>query len=145
MRRAARETGGAGQERRMGCPMTSSSILTPLPALAVGDELPPATVVAHNNSHSSTNKIHDDDVARTYGFRGGLVPGVTVYAYAVAPLAARLGLRWLTTGEATVALINPLYEGEQATSRATITAVEPVSGGERIVLDIRTENPAGQR
>lgn len=125
--------------------MTSSSILTPLPPLAVGDELPPATVVAHNNSLASANKIHDDDVARTYGFRGGLVPGVTVYAYAVAPLAARLGPRWLTTGEATIALINPLYEGEQATSRAGVTAVEAVAGGERIVLDIRTENPAGQR
>ena len=39
------------------------------------------TVEAFNTATDSTNKIHDDDVARTYGFRGGLVPGVDVYAY----------------------------------------------------------------
>lgn len=117
----------------------------PLPALVAGAELAPTTVTAHNNSLASANKIHDDDVARTYGFRGGLVPGVTVYAYTVAPLVAQLGTHWLTGGEATIALINPLYEGEQAVSRATVTALEPTPQGERIVLDIRTENPAGQR
>jgi acyl dehydratase len=131
--------------------MTSSSIGTsgrseqPLPPLEVGDELPPASVTAHNNSLNSTNKIHDDDVARTYGFKGGLVPGVTVYAYAVAPLAAQLGVRWLTGGEATIAFINPLYEGERAVSHATVTALESTSRGERVVLDVRTENPTGQR
>src|SRR5262245_46169653 len=38
-------------------------------------------VTAFNTATASTNKIHDDDVARQYGFHGGLVPGVDVYAY----------------------------------------------------------------
>ena len=38
-------------------------------------------VQAYNTAHSSENKIHDDAVARRFGFTGGLVPGVDVYAY----------------------------------------------------------------
>jgi hypothetical protein len=39
------------------------------------------SVVAFNTATASTNKIHDDQVAQQLGFRGGLVPGVDVYAY----------------------------------------------------------------
>ena len=38
-------------------------------------------VSAFNTAQESENKIHDDDVARRFGFTGGLVPGVDVYAY----------------------------------------------------------------
>ena len=38
-------------------------------------------VQAYNTAHSSENKIHDDSVARRFGFSGALVPGVDVYAY----------------------------------------------------------------
>ena len=38
-------------------------------------------LVAFNTATQSDNKIHDDDVARRFGFSGGLVPGVDVYAY----------------------------------------------------------------
>ena len=41
-------------------------------------------VVARNDAEASENRIHDDRVAAEYGFRGGLVPGVTVYAYLLA-------------------------------------------------------------
>ena len=36
---------------------------------------------AFNTATESANKIHDDTVAKNLGFRGGLVPGVDVYAY----------------------------------------------------------------
>lgn len=121
--------------------MTTSRALPPLPQLSAGDELASQVVTAHNASHLSDNKIHDDDIARKYGFAGGLVPGVTVYAYMAGPLAAALGERWLTTGGATVSLVQPLYEGERATSRATVTEV----GGDGVTLDIRAENLEGQR
>ena len=39
------------------------------------------TVAAYNLSAASENKIHDDTVAKKFGFEGGLVPGVEVYAY----------------------------------------------------------------
>jgi hypothetical protein len=41
----------------------------------------PYRVEAFNASKEAENKIHDDTVARRFGFRGGLVPGVDVYAY----------------------------------------------------------------
>ena len=43
--------------------------------------LPTYRVKARNTSSTSDNKIHDDAVAAKYGFRGGLVPGVTVREY----------------------------------------------------------------
>ena len=46
-----------------------------LTRLRVGDALPPANRRARNTSAASENKIHEDSVARDYGFRGGLVPG----------------------------------------------------------------------
>jgi hypothetical protein len=39
------------------------------------------SVAAYNISVASENKIHDDAVAKQFGFEGGLVPGVEVYAY----------------------------------------------------------------
>jgi len=36
-------------------------------------------VSAFNTAVASENKIHDDSIARRFGFRGGLVPGVEVW------------------------------------------------------------------
>ena len=44
------------------------------------------------------NKIHEDGLARELGFRGGLVPGVTVYAWMTHPVVAALGVPWLERG-----------------------------------------------
>jgi len=56
--------------------------------------LAPYDVSAFNTAVTSENKIHDDDVARRFGFTGALVPGVEVYAYmAHMPVA-----RWAATG-----------------------------------------------
>lgn len=122
--------------------MTTSKTIA---ELGVGDELPPHRVIARNPSTASENKIHDDETARRYGFRGGLVPGVIDYAYMATPVAAVLGEAWLTSGEASVALVHPLYEGEQAIARARVTAVEDTVCGRRLVFDVWVENPAGER
>jgi hypothetical protein len=66
---------------------------------------------AYNPATESENRIHSDEVARQYGFRGGLVPGVTVYAYLVQPAIEAWGLEWLERGTADVALRRPLYDG----------------------------------
>ncbi len=47
----------------------------------IGTILPAHTLKGYNDAAESANKIHDDRVAAQYGFRGGLLPGVTVYAY----------------------------------------------------------------
>jgi hypothetical protein len=70
-------------------------------------------VLARNTATASSNKIHDDAVARRYGFAGGLVPGVDVYAYMTHPPAEAWGLDWLERGSMRARFHSPVYEGEQ--------------------------------
>jgi acyl dehydratase len=80
--------------------------------------IPEYRVVARNTSVSSENKIHDDAVARRYGFRGGLVPGTTVYAYLTRAIVAAFGQEWLTRGRASLRLLKPVYDAEEIAVRA---------------------------
>jgi acyl dehydratase len=75
-------------------------------------------VRARNTSKDSENKIHDDVVAASYGFRGGLVPGVMVYGYMTTPIVGRFGTNWLERGSMEVRFLQPFYEGEQVIVRA---------------------------
>jgi hypothetical protein len=77
-------------------------------------------VRARNTAADSDNKIHDDATAPSYGFRGGLVPGVTVYAYMTVPLVERFGLDWLESGSMQVKFHQPFYDGEQVIVRAEV-------------------------
>src|ERR1700757_2230576 len=93
--------------------------------------LGPYRVEAFNASTESENKIHDDDVARRFGFRGGLVPGVDVYAYMTHLPVARWGRAWLERGNAECRLLKPVYDGDLA----VVTATENAGG-----LDLRLES-----
>ena len=88
-----------------------------------GMQLPAHTLTAHNDVAASANKIHDDTVAKQYGFRGGLVPGVSVYAYMTYPLVHSCGEAWLTRGTAQVQFAKPVYEGDQITVTGTVNMV----------------------
>jgi len=87
----------------------------------VTERIPEYRVKARNTSTSSENKIHDDAVARAYGFRGGLVPGVTVYAYMTRPLVEAFSAAWLERGTAAVKFVTPVLDGEELTVSGTIT------------------------
>jgi acyl dehydratase len=67
---------------------------------------------AHNTATHSGNKIHDDEVARRFGFGGGLVPGVDLYAYLTHPPAAAWGVDWLERGTMQARFSRPVYEGD---------------------------------
>src|SRR5688500_14427801 len=82
----------------------------------------PFHVHAKTHSHASENKIHDDDVARRFGFRGGLVPGVEVYAYMTHLPVARWGVAWLERGTADCRFATPVYDGKLVNVSATETA-----------------------
>jgi acyl dehydratase len=75
-------------------------------------------VRARNTSVESENKIHDDAIAASYGFRGGLVPGITVYAYMTVPIVERFGLDWLERGSMQSEFHRPFYDGEEVIVRA---------------------------
>lgn len=74
----------------------------------------PASWVAEafNPVPESENRIHSDGVARAYGFRGGLVPGVVVSAYLLHPAAVAWGRDWLQRGSAHAVVHSPVYDGE---------------------------------
>jgi acyl dehydratase len=86
------------------------------------ERLPDYRVTARNTSSNSENKIHDDATARRYGFRGALVPGVTVYAYLTEPLVAAFGPAWLERGTATVRFHKPVLDGEEVRVVGGVTA-----------------------
>ena len=55
-------------------------------------------LIARNGATESENRIHRTTSPQQYGFRGGLVPGVAVMAYAVPAVVADLGETWLDGG-----------------------------------------------
>jgi acyl dehydratase len=84
--------------------------------------LPGYRIEARNTSSNSENKIHDDATARRYGFRGALVPGVTIYAYLTEPIVAAFGPAWLERGTASVRFLKPVMDGEELTATGVVTA-----------------------
>src|SRR5262245_50590958 len=94
-------------------------------------------VVARNTSPTSENKIHDDTVARQYGFHGGLVPGVTVYAYLTHILVDTFGPAWLERGTASVKFVKPIFEGEEVLVSGQVDESDPA--GVAVTLSASTE------
>ena len=76
--------------------------------------LEPYRVSAYNTSKQSENKIHDDAVARRFGFSGGLVPGVDVMAYMLHLPVAKWGRSFLERGLIEARFLKPVYDGEIA-------------------------------
>jgi hypothetical protein len=105
-----------------------------------GQSLGPYRVSAFNTAHDSENKIHDDSVARRFGFGGGLVPGVDVYGYMTHLPVMRWGRDWLERGTAECRFFKPVYDGDIA----SVTARE-VDGGLDISVESRGESCASGR
>ncbi len=86
-------------------------------------------VVAFNTATESTNRMHDDAVAATFGFRGGLVPGVDVWAYLTRPCVDRWGTGFLEGGTMDARFLLPVYDGERVVCRldedGSLTATGP--------------------
>lgn len=100
------------------------------------NQLPVYRVRARNTSVESENKIHDDRVAAEYGFRGGLVPGVTVYAYMTVPIVEAFGPGWLERGSMQVKFHQPFYEGDEVAVYAEVDREsEPVKVAVRAERD----------
>ena len=94
--------------------------------------LAPYRVEAYNTAHASENKIHDGEVARRFGFAGGLVPGVDVYGYMSHPALQHWGRAWLDRGRAECRFAKPVYDGDTV----TVSAVEH-DGGLAIAVESR--------
>ena len=91
-------------------------------------------VEAFNTATLSENKIHDDTVARRFGFSGGLVPGVDVMAYMMHLPIAEWGRDFLARGLIEARFVKPVYDGEITDIRGEVTdgviSIEVESRGE---------------
>ncbi len=91
-------------------------------ALTPGTALPEFHVSAPEPTEPRENKIHEDTVARQYGFKGGLVPGVTVYGWLTHPVVEALGAEWLEGGSFRTRFAKPIYFDEPAVIRARVAS-----------------------
>jgi acyl dehydratase len=87
-------------------------------------------IVARNSASASENRIHADEVARRYGFRGGLVPGATVYGYLAHALVEALGPGWVAHGITRARFVAPCYDGDELLVSVHVPGFE-VKSGER--------------
>ncbi|MGE0542835.1 MAG: hypothetical protein AB7R89_21935 [Dehalococcoidia bacterium] len=107
--------------------------------LTSGFQLPTVRVKAVNTAVGSG--IHDDAQAAKYGYRGGLVPGPTVYSYVNRVLQDYLGSAWLASGQMTINFAKPFYDGEDATAGAVVTE----RNDDAIIFEVWAENAEGVR
>jgi acyl dehydratase len=96
--------------------------------------LKPHIVTAYNTAKDSENKMHDDTVARQFGFSGGLVPGVDVFAYRMHPPVAKWGRAFLERGLIEARFVKPVYDGETTEVRA-----DEANGGLTLEVQSRGE------
>jgi hypothetical protein len=122
-----------------GLPYTLSWRSDAMPYSA-GASLPEHRIKASIDSVDSSNRIQDNDYARHYGFRAGLVPGVSIFAYMSRPLIEMMGRDWLERGSAEVHFLRPIYEGEEIHVSGSITSV--ASDG-TLSLDYKADNNQG--
>ena len=91
-------------------------------------------VQAYNTAKLSENKMHDDTVAKRFGFSGGLVPGVDVMAYMMHLPVAKWGRAFLERGLIEARFVKPVYDGEftdvTATETGGVLSIEVESRGE---------------
>jgi acyl dehydratase len=94
----------------------------------------PYRVQAYNTAKLSENKMHDDTVAKRFGFSGGLVPGVDVMAYMMHLPVEKWGRAFLERGLIEARFVKPVYDGEVATvtgeERDGLLSIEVESRGQ---------------
>ncbi|NKB35496.1 MAG: hypothetical protein GKR91_20540 [Pseudomonadales bacterium] len=72
--------------------------------------VPNFQILALNNSQTSENRIHSDDIAAKYGFEGALVSGANVFGYLSQPLVRKYKDAWLSEGIMDVVFLKPAYQ-----------------------------------
>jgi acyl dehydratase len=103
------------------------------------------TVVAYLDNDDNpdiTNPIHSTEVAKSYGFDGPLVGGVTVWGWATDTILAALGEGWLEEGWAEYSFRQPTFPGDTLTVRARLNegssaaswAVEMINQSEEVCV-----------
>ncbi len=107
---------------------------------SVGSALPEHRIKASIDLSDSVNQIQDDEYAQRCGFRAGLVPGTTIFAYMSRPLVEMGGRDWLERGSAEVRFLRPIYEGEEIRITGSISSLAKDG---TVLLDYQASNSQG--
>ena len=102
-------------------------------------ELPELRIRAINSASASTGSIHDDAKAREMGYRGGLVPGVTIMGYMSRIMNENFPSGWVAGSTFHGLLRRPVYEGDEVKVEGSVSAVDDG----RVAVEIRVLDPKG--
>ena len=72
-------------------------------------------IEAINDAESSENRIHSDEIAEKYGFKGALVSGVNVFGYLSQPLVHFYGEEFLNQCVMEVRFLKPAFQHDLIT------------------------------
>lgn len=103
-------------------------------------ELPSLRIRAVNSAYSSAGSIHDDAKAREMGYRGGLVPGVTIMGYMSRIMNENFSSTWMASSTFHGLLRRPVYEGDVVTVEGVVSV--PDTEG-RVGVEIKVIDPEG--
>jgi hypothetical protein len=104
-------------------------------------------IFARNHAAASSNKVHDPEFARSAGFRGGLLPGVDVYAYLTRVVMDRWVPAWLASGGGEVRFVRPVCDGDELELAASLQADQSLmvlarcGGEDRALLMANLDQP----
>ncbi len=109
----------------------------------VGSELLPITLRPVNSAADSKGSIHDDAKAREMGYRGGLVPGVTVLGYMSRLMQITYGAAWQAGSEFNGRLRRPVYEGADVTISGVVVDGPSDANGQRVTVELKVTDDEG--
>jgi hypothetical protein len=109
----------------------------------VGAPLSPITLRPLNSAADSKGSIHDDAKAREMGYRGGLVPGVTVLGYMSRLMQETYGAAWQTGSEFNGRLRRPCYEGSDVVISGVVVESPSSANGNRVTVELKVIDEDG--
>lgn len=96
-----------------------------------------------NSAAESKGSIHDDEKARAMGYKGGLVPGVTVLGYMSRLMQETFGARWQSGSTFDGRLRRPVYEGVDVTIEGTVVAAPTAANENTVTVELKVVDPDG--
>ncbi len=102
----------------------------------------PKTPESTSRPGPTVTLIHDDEVARSLGFKGGFVGGPVLMGVATPAIFASFGHEWYENGTYSVRWVRPVYAGDEI--RVAWEEVKPDSGDSR-KISFRLEKRDGEQ
>lgn len=107
------------------------------------DRLPSITVLPINSAAESKGSIHDPVKAKEMGYKGGLVPGVTVLGYMSRLMQESFGPAWQRDSTFVGRLRRPVYEGAPVEVEGLVVDAPTDANGNRVTVELKVVGPDG--